>query len=275
MSNDTSGSCHHHHPAGSGAGRGDAKIINQFSLNTPTTKYRFTGGVPDPSGRYYYTIMMTIDKAVDRYKVSKWQYAVIDLAQKKVVKPSTFPTRTIRSTPRAHLPVSPDGKLLYLFRDKVLVLNTLISRSSTHRPGQAGRRGAGAERFRRRRGTAANNDEYVGAQRQRSLYPQQAVRHRHFKLSDKTFTYKPIGPAPYQMAGMQVSPDQAGLHRGDRGHDRQQALRVLKFDLTADTVTDKAEFPAVRASTWACRAMARSCTSTAPRRTSKCMMPPR
>jgi hypothetical protein len=51
----------------------------------------------------------------------------------------------------------------------------------------------------------------------------------HFKLSDKTFTYKPIGPAPYQMAGMQVSPDQAGLHRGDRGHDRQQALRVLKL----------------------------------------------
>jgi hypothetical protein len=66
-------------------------VINKFSLNTPTTKYRFTGGVPDPSNKYYYTIMMTIDKAVDRYKVSKWQYATIDLAQKKVVKTVDLP----------------------------------------------------------------------------------------------------------------------------------------------------------------------------------------
>src|ERR1700740_1305869 len=30
------------------------KVINSFSLNTPTEKYRFNGGVPDPTGRFFY-----------------------------------------------------------------------------------------------------------------------------------------------------------------------------------------------------------------------------
>lgn len=62
------------------------KILTQFALNTPTEKYRFNGGVPDPTGRYFYTTLIRIDKAVDRYVVSKQAFAVIDLVQKKVVR---------------------------------------------------------------------------------------------------------------------------------------------------------------------------------------------
>ncbi|MEL4486217.1 hypothetical protein AAEH76_21990, partial [Shewanella algae] len=30
------------------------KILTQFDLNTPTERYRFNGGVPDPTGRFFY-----------------------------------------------------------------------------------------------------------------------------------------------------------------------------------------------------------------------------
>jgi DNA-binding beta-propeller fold protein YncE len=101
------------------------RILNQFSLNTPTTKYRFMGGVPDPTGRWYYTQLIRFDKEPDRYKVSKPLYAVIDLQQKKVA-------RTVEIDPqddtlggfRPTFALSPDGKTLYKFGDKVLVIDT-------------------------------------------------------------------------------------------------------------------------------------------------------
>jgi DNA-binding beta-propeller fold protein YncE len=62
------------------------KIINQFSLNTPTRRYRFNSGAPDPSGRYFYTVLQEMDKGLDRYTVGKPKYAVIDLQLKKVVR---------------------------------------------------------------------------------------------------------------------------------------------------------------------------------------------
>ena len=57
------------------------KIINSFSLNTPATHYRFTGGVPDRTGRYFYILGTKIDKGVDSYRISKPQFMVVDLQE--------------------------------------------------------------------------------------------------------------------------------------------------------------------------------------------------
>jgi len=62
------------------------KVISHLTLNTPVTRYRFNGGAPDPTGRYFYTLLTQIDKKNDHYEVSKPKYAVIDLEEKKIVR---------------------------------------------------------------------------------------------------------------------------------------------------------------------------------------------
>src|SRR3546814_9730602 len=43
------------------------KIISSLSLDTPVTRYRFSGGVPDPSGRYFYIVGTRIDKRSEEH----------------------------------------------------------------------------------------------------------------------------------------------------------------------------------------------------------------
>lgn len=223
------------------------KVLNKFSLNTPTTKYRFTGGVPDPTGKYFYTIMMTIDKAVDRYKVSKWQYATIDLAQKKVVKTVDIPDEdNTLNAARANMMISPDGKLLYLFRDKVVILNTSDFKAVDHidiaKPEGAGLEntsfGGGVELLR-------NNDEYVSLFTAADPYIHNKIFGiGRFKLASKTFDFTPIGPAPYQMAGLQVTPDgKDGYTVTTQGTTGNKRCEFWHFDIANNKVVDKAEFP--------------------------------
>src|SRR5215470_1384710 len=62
------------------------KVVNHFVLNTPTKRYRFNGGVPDPQDKLFYTVTMEMNKLNDRYDIGKLKYTVIDLAQQKIVK---------------------------------------------------------------------------------------------------------------------------------------------------------------------------------------------
>jgi len=62
------------------------RVIQHFVLNTATTRYRFNGGIADPDGHLFYTVITEIDKRLEHYEVGKPQYAVIDLAQQKIVK---------------------------------------------------------------------------------------------------------------------------------------------------------------------------------------------
>ena len=223
------------------------KVLNKFSLHTPPTKSRFTGGVPDPTGKYFYTIMMTIDKAVDRYKVSKWQYATIDLALKKVVKTVDLPDEdNTLNAARANMMISPDGKLLYLFRDKIIVLNTadfkVVDRIDMAKPEGAGLEntsfGGGVELLR-------NNDEYVSLFTAADPYIHNKIFGiGRFKLASKTFDFTPIGPAPYQMAGLQITPDgKDGYTVTTQGTTGNKRCEFWHFDLGANKVVDKAEFP--------------------------------
>jgi hypothetical protein len=62
------------------------KVTNKFFLNTPTKRYRFNGGVPDPTGKLFYTVSTEMSKLADRYDVGKPKYTVIDLREQKIVK---------------------------------------------------------------------------------------------------------------------------------------------------------------------------------------------
>src|SRR5262245_5838632 len=60
------------------------KVINHFVLNTPTKRYRFNGGVPDPEDKVFYTVTTEMNKLNDRYEIGKPKYTVIDLVQEKI-----------------------------------------------------------------------------------------------------------------------------------------------------------------------------------------------
>src|SRR5438309_8563236 len=62
------------------------KVINHFVLNTPTKRYRFNGGVPDPQDKLFYTVTTEMNKLNDRYEIGKPKYTVIDLAEQKIVR---------------------------------------------------------------------------------------------------------------------------------------------------------------------------------------------
>ena len=223
------------------------KVLTAFSLNTPTTKYRFTGGVPDPSGKFYYTLAMKIDKQVDRYTVSKLQYVTIDIAKKQVVKSVDIPDDDNQlNASRSWMQISDDGKLIYLFRDKVVVLEAATLKTVDHidlaKPEDAGLEGnsfgGGVELLR-------NNSEYVSLFTAADPYIHNKIFGiGRFQLASKTFDFTPIGPAPYQVAGLQITPDgkdgYTAITQGTTGNKR---CEFWHFDLTTNKALDKVEFP--------------------------------
>lgn len=224
------------------------KVLASFSLNTPTVTYRFNGGVPDPSGKFYYTILTRIEKGIDRYTVGKLQYAVIDLAKKAVVKTADVAPEDdiVGGGYRTQFMVSPDGKLLYVFRDKVAILQTsdlkVVEHVDLAKPEGALLEnvtfGGGVEALR-------NPDEYV------SLFnASDPIVHNkifgigRFKLSTRKFEFTPVGPAPLTMAGMQVTPD------GKQGYTvvttatlANKRCEMWHFDLATNKMVNRAEFP--------------------------------
>lgn len=223
------------------------KVVNKFSLNTPTTRYRFNGGVPDNSGRYFYTIAQKFEKLVDRYKVDDPQYVVIDLQQKKVVRsaPIEKEDEAIRNAWRVGMMMSPDNKYLYLFRDKSLILDTatlkVVDRIDLAKPDMLGMEngsfGGGVEALRR-------PDQYVSLFTSQDPYVRNKVFGvARFDLASREFTFSPIGPAPESMAGLQVTPDGKSAYtvvtNGTLGNKR---CEFWHFDMKSYAVIDKAEF---------------------------------
>src|SRR5215472_11502596 len=106
------------------------KVTNHFVLNTPTKRYRFNGGVPDPQGQVFYTVTTEMNKLADRYEIGKPKYTVIDLAQQKIVRTVDIPAKDENANAgggggrAGGFEISPDGKYLYQFRDSIVVLDS-------------------------------------------------------------------------------------------------------------------------------------------------------
>jgi WD40 repeat protein len=100
------------------------KVVSSFSLNSGNRNVRLLGLTPDPNGKYLYGIATVISKQLDHYDVDRPQFIVIDLALQKIVRTGEFPKEEGTFGFRTTLKASPDGKLLYLFRENILVFDT-------------------------------------------------------------------------------------------------------------------------------------------------------
>lgn len=225
------------------------KIVNSFSLNTPTTRYRFSGGVPDRTGRYFYLLGTKIEKGLDAYRVGKLQFMVVDLQAKAVVRAADLEPEDQKFSYRGALMLSPDGKTLYAFRDKVIVVNTADLKTVDHfdlsKPEFPGMQdvsfGGGVERLQ----TAG---QFVSLFETEDPY----IHNKTFgiarlDLDTRQFTFTPIGPSPKALAGLEVSPDgKEGYTVAVNGDLGNQRCEFWRFDLGQNKALDKAEFPCRR-----------------------------
>ena len=95
------------------------KVTNSFVLSEGERIVRLRGFAPDPTDQFLYTTINVAVKKIDRFEIEKPKFAVIDLAQKKIVKTFDFPKEF--DSPfgfQASYRVSPDGKPLVLDRDE-------------------------------------------------------------------------------------------------------------------------------------------------------------
>jgi hypothetical protein len=98
--------------------------VSSFSLNSGNQNVRLSGLAFDPTGKYLYGVATFIFKQRDRYEVGPPKFIVIDLAAQKIARTADGPRDEGAFGPRTAMKVSPDGKLLYLFRENILVFDT-------------------------------------------------------------------------------------------------------------------------------------------------------
>ena len=226
------------------------KVTNHFVLNTPTKRYRFNGGAPDPQDKVFYTVTTEMNKLSDRYEIGKLQYTVIDLAQQKVAKTVEIAredeTANAGFYGRAGFEVSPDGKYLYQFRDKVVILSTddfkVVDRIDLAKPEFPGMENVGF-------GGLLDSISEPGQHISLFNSADPIVHNRtfgiaRFDLSTRRVDFTPIGPAPAGMAGLQVAPDKKNAYtviaNGVQGNKR---CEFWAFDLGTNRITQTSEVP--------------------------------
>jgi len=99
-------------------------VTSSFSLNSGNQIVRLIGLAPDPGGNYLYGLASFVTKQIDHYDVSPPKVVVIDLAAKKISRVGDLPKDEGPFGFRNSMKLSPDGKLLYIFRHNILVLDT-------------------------------------------------------------------------------------------------------------------------------------------------------
>lgn len=227
------------------------KVVNHFVLNTPTKFYRFNSGTPDPKDQVFYTVTTEMNKLSDRYDIGKPKYAVIDLAQQKIIRtvdiaPKDENANAAGGLGRGGFDISTDGKYLYQFRDSVVVLDTadfkVIDRIELSKPDLPGMESIGF---------GGQLDSISEPGRRLSLFnSSDPIVHNHvfgiaaFDLNNMKFEFTPVGPSPAGMAGLQVTPDKKSaftvITNGTLGNKR---CEFWNFDLGTNRIAKALELP--------------------------------
>lgn len=227
------------------------KVINHFELNTPDKQYRMFNGTADPEGKFFYAVTKEITKFPEHFEVAKPKYTVVDLAQQKIVRTIDIPKEEEAQNEGDYgvgwLEISPDGKYLYQFGEKITVLQLpdfkVLDHIDLARPDAPGMENV---HFGSDLDLINTPGEHTGM-----FVSSDPVVHSlvfglaRMDLTTRHIEFNPIGPAPAGMAGIEVTPDkkwaytvvQTGIHGTKR-------CEFWSFDLAhGDTITQRAELP--------------------------------
>jgi DNA-binding beta-propeller fold protein YncE len=226
------------------------KVTNHFELNTPTKQYRLFAGTPDPTGKLFYAVTKEITKFPEHFEVAKPKYTVVDLEQQKIVKTVDI---TKEEEPQNQgdygvgwLEISPDGKYLYQFGEKISILQAsdfkVVDHIDLAQPDSPGMENV---HF----GTDLDLINAPGEHTGMFVWSDPVV-HNHvfglarFDLTTRRMDFNPIGPAPAGMAGIQVTPDKKWAYTVvSNGKNGNKRCEFWAINLTSDKITQTAEVP--------------------------------
>jgi DNA-binding beta-propeller fold protein YncE len=169
----------------------------------------FSGLAVDPGGRYVYTTMKVTVKEIDQYRNDPPTFVKIDLQDKKIVQSIPFPKGYDDGFGfAASYKISPDGKLLYVFDDDVVVFD-LSDLHQVDRVELAKPEFPGASPYRLAASDDPNDAPGMVTNVFTSVDPavhKESIGLATFNLATKKVEYTPLGPA-FPMVGFTLSPD--------------------------------------------------------------------
>ncbi len=233
------------------------KVINHFVLNTPTKQYRLFAGTASPDGKFFYAVTKEITMFPEHFDVGKPKYTLIDMDQQKIVKTFDIPKEEEALNQGdwgiGAIEVSPNGKLLYQFGEKITVLQAsdfkVVDHIDLTRPDEPGmenvRYGGAALPF------GGDLDLFNEPGEHMALFvTSDPVVHNHvfglarFDLSTKRMDFNPIGPAPAGMAGLEVTADKKWAYTVvENGKHGNKRCEFWSFDLSSDRIAQRADLP--------------------------------
>ncbi|MFN0121660.1 MAG: YncE family protein [Blastocatellia bacterium] len=222
------------------------KVINSFTLSEGERIVRMRGFAADPTDQFLYATINVAVKKIDRFEIEKPKFAVIDLAQKKITTPYDFPKE--HDTPfgfMAGYRVSPDGKLLYVFKEDVLIFDLAdfkqvdkIELSKPQHPGSFPVRISGGDEVNDQPGIVTSVFNATDS----------VVRRRIFgiarlDLNTRKLDFTAIGPATTGMTGLHLTPDRkTGYTVAFNGNGATRRTEFWVFDIDAHKLVNKHEF---------------------------------
>jgi WD40 repeat protein len=232
------------------------KVISSFPLSDGKSSPRmirgaggrdFSGIAVDPGGRYLYAGRSLTVKELDQFRTDPPQWVQIDLQEKKISKSIPFPKGYDQGFGfSASYKISPDGKLLYVFDDDIVVFE-LATLKEIDRIPLASPEYPGASPYR----LTANDDPNEPPGEITTVFTSvDPIVHKEtlglgtINLSTRKVDYKPIGPA-FPMVGFLLTPDQKlgySLMIDRPGGNRQAEFWV--WDIPTHTVIKKVPVPA-------------------------------
>jgi len=188
------------------------KVTNAFTLDEGGKKMRFTSWAPDPTGKFIYMIVRPMEKKIDRFEQGKQQFAIVDLAQKKITKFVDLPEGEDAAGGGGRggaMRFSPDGKYLYRMGAAITIYDTsdfkVVDTIELSKPQFPGMQNVNL-------GQQLDSIQEPGVLV--SLFnSSDPVVHKNifgiarFDLSKRTFQFTPIGPAAASMQGLHITPD--------------------------------------------------------------------
>src|SRR5262245_9298886 len=224
------------------------KVINHFTLDEGNRLVRVRGFAPDPTDQLLYATINVAVKEIDRFTIEKPKFAIIDLAQKKITKTYDFPKE--HDTPfgfMAGYRVSPDGKLLYVFKEDVLIFDLKefkqIDKIELSKPPHPGA-------FTVRIGGGDDPNEEPGIVTSVFNTTDPVVRRPIFgiarlDLASRNLDFTPVGPAVMGMTGLRLAPDRKiGYTVAFLGNRNEPTRRTefWVFDIPSRKLVKKHEF---------------------------------
>ena len=208
---------------------------------------RFSGIVPDPTGRLLYATLRQVRKDLNEYHLDPPQFVTIDLASRSIVKRVDFPKDYDTGFGfQASFKVSPDGKTLWVFDEDISILDintlALVDKIPLSKPAFPG-----ASPYR----VSAADMPYDGSSKVTSVFVSvDPIVHKGslglatMDMTTRKVDYMPIGVA-LPMVGFAIAPgNKVGYSVMYAGAGGNRTTEWWTWDLVHHKVVNKVPFEA-------------------------------